>query len=610
MTGPAAEPASVLLVDSDAALLDRAGSALESALDAVTVETVSSGEAAVERLGDDDVDCFVSGFDLPGMDGLDLLVRVRDDRPRVPFVLWTDHGSEEIARAAISADVTAYLEKPGERESFDALANEIADAIDEYRTDQALREREQRYRTLVEHSHDGIYIYQDDEFRFVDDRTCEITGYEPAELEGMDIWDLVHPDDRERLQSYSEQRRRGEEAPTTYDARILTSDGETRHLEFNVESVNYEGEWAALGSVRDVTDRLERDAELVQYRTIVEAVGDAVYIVDASGSFTLVNEALSSITGYDESELVGEHVSKVMRDEDVATAQRLIEQLLKSDEQTRATFEMEAITDEGERIPCEDHVALLQSDGQFLGTAGVVRDISERKEREQRLRRQNERLDQFAGVVSHDLRNPLNVVQGRLTLARETGDEAHFEAIERAVGRMERLIDDLLTLARDGKTVGTVEPIDLEAAVRDAWEHVDTKEATLAVDGDLGSIAADRDRLASLFENLARNAIEHGGEDVTVRVGRLTDDPRQEDGATGEPTGEPGFYVEDDGTGIPPSKRDRVLEQGYTSSDDGTGLGLVIVEGIADAHGWSVSVTDAPSGGARFEITGVESTGE
>lgn len=210
----------------------------------------------------------------------------------------------------------------------------------------------------------------------------------------------------------------------------------------------------------------------------------------------------------------------------------------------------------------------------------------ERVAREQELARQNERLERFTSVVSHDLRNPLNVAQGHLQLARETGDLDHLETVERAQKRMERLIHDLLTLAREGQALGETSDIDLERLARQAWTNVETHDATMTVD-DVGCIDADGERVVELLENLFANAIAHVGDDVAVRVGSLPN----------------GFFVEDDGPGIPEGQRERVFEHGHTTSDHGTGFGLSIVEQIADAHGWESRVTDGSTGGARFEFT-------
>ena len=228
----------------------------------------------------------------------------------------------------------------------------------------------------------------------------------------------------------------------------------------------------------------------------------------------------------------------------------------------------------------------------------------ERRRANERLARKNERLEEFASIVSHDLRNPLNVLQGSLDLAEETGDAERFDACRRAADRMEGLIDDVLTLARQGETVADTTPVRLAGLVENCWASVETGGATLRVETDR-VVVADESRLRQVVENLVRNSVEHGStssrpkaddagehapEGVTVTVGDLED----------------GFYVEDDGPGIPAEERERVFDSGYSTSTDGTGFGLAIAERIVGAHGWHIDVAESGAGGARFEIRGVK----
>ena len=216
-------------------------------------------------------------------------------------------------------------------------------------------------------------------------------------------------------------------------------------------------------------------------------------------------------------------------------------------------------------------------------------------ERSTELERQNDRLEEFASVVSHDLRNPLNVAQGRVELARDECDSEHLDAAARAHERMNTLISDLLTLAREGQRVRETTPVSLSAAAKTCWMNVNTASATLAIEEEL-TLAADESRLQQLLENLIRNSVEHGGEEVRITIGPLADGN--------------GFYVADDGPGIPADRREEIFDAGVSTTQAGTGFGLRIVEQVADAHGWTVSVVDRDADGeatgARFEVTGVD----
>lgn len=213
----------------------------------------------------------------------------------------------------------------------------------------------------------------------------------------------------------------------------------------------------------------------------------------------------------------------------------------------------------------------------------------------ERIQAQRDQLEEFSRVVSHDLRNPLSVMGGCLELAEETGDPEHFERCWNALERMETLIDDLLTIARTGDPIDETETVDVSELVTECWSVIATAKATLEVQTDV-ILEGDRSRLRQLFENLFRNAIEHGSLDVTIHVGTLPD--------------RAGVYVEDDGGGIPPEDRERIFEDGYSTGEVGTGLGLTIVRDVVDAHDWDISVAEGPDGGARFEITGVEVVSE
>ncbi|MFB6083183.1 MAG: histidine kinase N-terminal 7TM domain-containing protein [Halorientalis sp.] len=349
----------------------------------------------------------------------------------------------------------------------------------------------------------------------------------------------------------------------------------------------------------------------------VEQMDDAIVVIDIRGLVVNVNEQAEPFLTVEPDEAIGGSVGEVLRPFAVPPAPT-------SD---NPESDREVVTDpESGRSYQRTGTPLTDSDGVVMGQLVVLQDITERVQRERRLRQQNEQLEEFASVVSHDLRNPLNVISARSQLARETGDEEHFDALDRAADRMDRLIDDLLQLARQGQTVDETEQVSIRAVTEDAWSVVNAPEADLTVDADM-YVEADRDRLQQAFENLFRNAVDHVGSDVSLIVEPLEYDAGDNvaadpgDTETPDEAGEEdrtrtGFAVEDDGPGIPAEERDNVFDYGHTTAEDGTGFGLAIVKEIVEAHGWEIQAVDGQLastheddeyGGARFEITGVTS---
>ena len=231
------------------------------------------------------------------------------------------------------------------------------------------------------------------------------------------------------------------------------------------------------------------------------------------------------------------------------------------------------------------------------GRAVTIRDITRLKRREQQLIEQNEYLDAFAEVISHDLQGPLMGIRTSAELAHTTGEVSHLERTHEAVDRMNQLVENLLSLTRAGQQVTDTQPVSLESAATDAWKQIWTPEATLVIETER-TVIADADRLRQLLENLFRHAVGRkqtpteptGGETnaVTVTVGSLTD----------------GFYVATDGDSIQSNEQDQ-LRPDETTATDSADVGLGIVSQIAGAHGWAVTVTDA-DGAVRVEISDVK----
>jgi PAS domain S-box-containing protein len=327
---------------------------------------------------------------------------------------------------------------------------------------------------------------------------------------------------------------------------------------------------------------------------VIEKMGSGVVVLDGNNRIVDLNPLARELLGTEDRRIVGRRLGAV-----VARTVFENEPAFLDDPDQTGTFDGIWVTAPGGERRCYDVIVtdLAEHQDDVSGRVAIVHDVTDQQQRKrelkrrtQQLERQNEHLDEFAAVVSHDLRNPLQVLRGALDGARETDDPEHVDRGFEAVERMEALIEDILVLAREGKTVEEPIPVDVEALARDAWATVDTSRGTLSVTvGDL-TVPADEDRLRQVFENLYRNALEHSpaGAPVTIRVGALGDDR--------------GCFVADDGPGIPADQRETVFEHGFSTAAGGTGFGLSIVEDIVEAHGWAITAAESDSGGARFEI--------
>jgi PAS domain S-box-containing protein len=617
----------------------------------ITVETVGS-PAAITDL-DRAPDCVVVlDYVDEGVDGVGHLRAVEDrlgDVPVVAFSIEPEAYTAQKTLGAGAADVIC-VGSDGEREAkpeFPVLLTRrirhAAGMGEAFQTDSELLDSVMKY---LPHQ---VFI-KDDSGRIVESssRVAHEHGLTREQMVGLTDHDLMDPETAMYLEHQEREIMETGDAAINEISRYVDEMGRDRWVSVT-KAPRYDDEnnvGGIIGTTRDVTGQMRQEEmmnalhaasrDLVAAETRQEIVETAVDIADDIPDLPLLEviiaddesddlRTVETDRGGDESRESGQ-----VRDAEASLLERYgewirrayetrTEQLLVSVDddssavvgyakpEASADLEPVAVT-----IPLGEHGVLG-----FAATSGTLNEVGidlaevlaanmeaaldraarERalRERERELSRQNERLEEFASIVSHDLRNPLSVAQGYAEMFDE--DDPSGQEVQWALERMERLTEELLTLARQGQIVGETESVAIRSAATDAWQAVSVEEVTLAVEDDPGVVEADRERLLELLENLFRNAVEHahGPDDpVTVTVGTLDGD-RQ------------GFYVADDGPGIPDDRKEQVFDQGYTTADDGTGFGLYIVETLADAHGWSVQVVDAggergESSGARFEV--------
>ncbi|WP_049985860.1 ATP-binding response regulator [Halobellus rufus] len=454
-TGQNTEQVSVLCVDDDSQQLELTSTYLERLDSGLEVTTETDPATALERVQERPIDCIISDYKMPGMNGIELLREVREDYPNLPFILFTGTGSEKVASKAIEAGVTSYVQKGGS-EVYEQLTNRIDNSMDRRRSERRARIARDRLVELYEQT-DGFYILDSDwTVTYWNQQIAERTGISSEEILGETFWEVFE-----------------EATNTEMYSNLRAAMAENRPTDFELYYPPFDY-WA-------------------------------------------------EIRAYPVDDLLFVH----------------------------------------------------------------SRETTQENERKDELERRNHIIQSFASTVSHDLRNPLNVAEGRLELAQETGDFEHLEAVTEAHNRMRNLIDELLRLARN-EELETVS-ISLQEAAHHAWETVSSGPTELVVEDDV-TFEAQASELRRLFENLFWNAIDHG-DATTIRVGRVGDD---------------GIFIADDGAGVPESQRDSVFESGMSTQQNSPGFGLSIVVGIVRNHHWKIDLVESTAGGARFEVSGIE----
>jgi PAS domain S-box-containing protein len=526
-----------------------------------------------------------------------------------------------------------------------ALEGFVTDITERKAHERELRRLKEEYRVVFEHARDSLFLIDVEEGEDGgegdgDEPTFRIRQINPANeatlgtaneaVRGRTHVDLFGADvGREIEANYRRCFETGE--AVGYEEEIPVDDG-VRYFETTLSPVVVDGEVTQIvGVAHDVTERRNRERQLTSlheasHELMSAETPSAVAQITAEAAETVLAFANTTVRLVDDE---GERLRTAEATEgSVARAGARPGYATDGDTPAARVFrrgepeivdDLDRVDDRYDRgslrsgmyVPLGEHGVVSVGDtdrGAFddrdLEVVGLLARLAaaalERIQSRTDLRTRNERLAEFASIVSHDLRNPLNVAEGRLALAREECESAHLESAAEAHGRMRTLIDDLLALARQGRAAARFETVELARVAEREWEHVDTGDAALVVDTDR-VVRADRSQLRRLLANLVRNSVEHGS-----TADRTTGEPDDASVRIEIGDSDAGFYVEDDGPGIPDERRERVFEPGHTTSDSGTGFGLSIVERIADAHGWTVSLSEGTDGGARFEFTGVD----
>jgi PAS domain S-box-containing protein len=454
----------VLHVDDEPGLAGMVAEFLRNFDSRLDVEPLTDPIAAIDRFEGESFDAIVSDYDMPQMNGLELLDSVRETDSDLPFILYTGKGSEEIASEAITRGVTEYMQKDSGNDQYEVLANRIINSVERYRAKRSADAARRRFKAIFERAFDAMIIADDDgRYLDVNSATCDLFGRSEADLLGNTAED------------------------------------------FTVEDFDFSTAWETFKS---------SDAERGLYP--VRRPDGEIRIAEYAATTNIQP---------------GEHLS-------------------------------------------------------------VLRDVTDQQKVERQVEMERQRLEEFAGVLSHDLKNPVSIAQGHLELLQNGATEAerseHLDAIEDAVSRIEHVIGDVLAISSSNETEVESVPVSVSDVATDVWDRVKRGADHAEIEAGIAVRAAEG-HVERLLTNLFRNTIEHGGSAVRVELGSLDDGT--------------GFFIEDDGPGIPLDERGAVFDWKHSTKASGTGIGLRSVKQIVEAEGWSIVIAEGSEGGARFEIS-------
>jgi len=498
------------------------------------------------------------------------------------------------------------------------------------KTEEKLRESEEKYRNLFENANEAIFIADEGKLVFLNPMTAMMVGYSGEELMAKPFIEFIHPDDQGMVMDRHVRRMKGEEVPDRYPFRIIRRDGNIRWVELSTLLINWVGKSATLNFLIDITERKQAEEALreseVRYRQLVEYAPAAIYEADlTTGRLLSVNEVLCEYSGYTRDELLALNPLDLMTKE----SQKLILQRMAcyaAGEPVSPAAEYKARSKTGREFWISTNAKYFYQAGLPVRATVVAHDITERKRVEEEKRSLEERLQrsekmealgQLAGGVAHDLNNVLGVLSGYSELLLvETPEghrsKGHIEKILQSTEKGAAIIQDLLTLARRGVTLSDV--INLNSVVSGFLKtpvFEKTKEYHPRVtfktecDKNLLNIKGSPVHLEKTLMNLVSNAAEaiSGKGEVTIR----TESRYLDKAIRGYDEVQEGDYavliVSDTGMGIPVENREKIFEPFYTRKTmgrSGTGLGLAIVWGTVKDHNGYIDIQTEVGEGSAF----------
>jgi PAS domain S-box-containing protein len=482
--------------------------------------------------------------------------------------------------------------------------------------EEALREREEWYRTLVENSFDGIFVQRGFKIIFANLRLHQMLGYSVGELEGLDHWSVYHPDYRQITRERAAARMRGEEVVSHYEVKLQRKDGTSFEGEVSARAVTVKGEPGVQVWVRDVSK--PKRSEEVQRRlaTAVEQAAEAIVVTDTNGDIQYVNPAFEKISGYTREEVIGRNPRLLASGEQDSIFYDDLWGTITGGEVWTGRFtnrkkDGSLYHEEATISPVRD------STGRVTNFVAVKRDVTEHLRLSNQLfqAQKMEAVGTLAGGIAHDFNNLLQVTLGysEMLLADKDRHDPEYEDLSRILQAAKsgaELVQRLLTFSR--KVEPKPVPLNLNRRIvqvdkllkRTIPKMIDIQ---MNLSNDLATVNADPLQMEQVLMNLAvnaRDAMPDGGK-LIIETRNISLD---EEHCRADVGARPGNYVlltvSDTGHGIDKAIAEHIFEPFYTTKElgRGTGLGLAMVYGIVSQHGGFIRCSSEVGRGTAFNV--------
>jgi PAS domain S-box-containing protein len=497
---------------------------------------------------------------------------------------------------------------------------EVRDITDLQITREALRQSEERYRTVLEEMEESYYeVDLTGNLTFVNDALCRQLGYSREELKGMNYQIITTPDDAKNIYKTFNQSYITGQPIRAFTSKIVRKDGITGLGEISVFPLrNDKGEITGFrGMAHDVTERMQMEEALRQseerYRTVLEQMEEAYYELDLAGNFTFVNDAMCRQLGYSREELIGMHYQVITPPENIKKASVFYNKVYGTGKSFKAT-PMERIRKDGTRLYVESSVFPLRNErGEIIGARGITRDITGLKQAEEEKRQMEQKaqlasrlacVGELASGVAHEINNPLTGVVGYtdLLLARKDIPQdirRDLKTVNKGAQRVADIVKKLLTFAGQQKPERKLSNINEIVSNTLDLQAYELASNNIKVDfqpaHDLPKTIVDPGQLQQVFLNLIQNAetemkLAHGGGKLSIKTEQIGNTIR--------------ISFKDSGPGIAKENLERIFNPFFTTREvgQGTGLGLSVCHGIIAEHKGMIWAESKLSRGATFFV--------